>query len=700
MVNMLNNTNRRYFYFLIRSHTRMMILYGLALFISFPILVLSLYNTASVEGLYYTGKTLNLILLVAATIFIPLIMFKYTTEKSSLDVYHALPIKKESLFRLHYCAGMVFMLLPFTLSWFSGIIVSYVLGYLQMSLGLEILRFFQLMFGIFVCYNLTVFVKKNCGTIFDSFLYTIALHLIPILAYTAIYGYLYTVLFGFNEPFSTDLSYYLTPVYSVFMYGLFARTTYVPPVPNSVMIFQAIQGIVLFLAASHLYQKLKSEKTNIPFVIRFFYPLVSAVATINAIILIHVIMDGLFEYSGLKTFIFPILVGGLFYLFLDVIANRGFKHFIKALLQLSVLCVITLSILLPIKYSRGFGYVTRVPDVDQVETVKVSVNYPFFLGFSVFSSNYNDTFAFSDPQVIEAVTAAHQRIVNEAAKYGYERNTVNRNIYSSFNGYPDTTWVSIEYDLGLTKLKRSYSIPIDWLQPIADLAGLDEMDQAQYPMLYHPQEYVISQMQISDALDTTRNVISEKHTALFEALAADLKDESVEDYRNTAHKIVGYLSFDFEKSGDYGRSTIRIPIKEQYATTLSYLTSKNIQIPNINWSALQTADVYAIYPNTNENRPAFFYYEDQTTFSHGRYLDIYNFNYKNVTAAEFEQLVPYLHRTNATKEANLIVVVSNEEKDQLQTYFISYKDLELVNTIVTSELQNEPNGIYSLISYK
>ena len=48
MVNMLNNTNRRYFYFLIRSHTRMMILYGLALFISFPILVLSLYNTAKI----------------------------------------------------------------------------------------------------------------------------------------------------------------------------------------------------------------------------------------------------------------------------------------------------------------------------------------------------------------------------------------------------------------------------------------------------------------------------------------------------------------------------------------------------------------------------------------------------------------------------------------------------------------------------
>lgn len=696
MVNMLNNTNRKYYYFLIRSNTRLMILYGLALFVSFPILCLSLFTTASIEGLYYTGKVLNLVLLLAATIFIPLILFKYTTEKSSLDVYHSLPIKKESLFGIHYAAGLLLLLLPFTLSWFSGIVISYLVGFETLILRMEIVRYFQLLLGVFVCFNLTVFVKKNCGTIFDSFLYTITLHLIPILAYTAVYGYLYVTLYGFNEPFSSEISFYLTPVMSIFIYGLMPETRVPMPVPNGVMVFQIILSVILFIAASHLYQKLKSEKTNIPFVNRYFYPIVSSIATLIAIILIHVIMNSIFSYTGIQTFIFPIFVGGTFYLLLDVIANRGFKHFTKALLQLAVLCVVTLAILLPVKYTKGLGYVTRVPDAEQVESITLTINYPYYFGDS---SNASAP-TFTDPEIIKTIVEIHQKIVDEASKYGYDRQSVDRNMYSEYSEYPDTTWFAVEYDLGLTKQKRQYSVPIEWMRPFSYLLGLDEMDQALYPMLYHSKEYQINQLHVTDLLDSANLFLNEKHDALFEALTADLKKETSAAAQDPANKVVGYLAFQYyrqDKYGSYSPRDIRIPIKENYKTTLAYLEGKNIQIPAADLSLLENKTYYLIFPNTDEKRDFFYSSDDNSRF--GRMRSVYDFSYKSVSFDEFKALAPYLHRTNGMKEANIVLLVMNENKEEYETYFISYKDLELVNTIVTSEMQQQQNGIYNLITY-
>ena len=108
-------TESKYYRFLIKRNSRMIGLYSIILIAAFPLL---LYFLGANEDMYdftlyaFTGQALDAGIALIASIIIPLSIFKYTSSKKSMDVYDALPLQKETMFRINYLAGLTILLIP------------------------------------------------------------------------------------------------------------------------------------------------------------------------------------------------------------------------------------------------------------------------------------------------------------------------------------------------------------------------------------------------------------------------------------------------------------------------------------------------------------------------------------------------------------------------------------------------------------
>lgn len=700
MVNTATSSiNRKYFVFLLKNNKRYIFLYGFALLIAFPVFVLSLSTTVDIENLYYIGKVLNLLIVIAGTILIPLMLFQFTTSRRSVDVFHALPIQKEFLFMTNYFAGITMLLVPYLLSNVLGVGISLVMGMSTISLAMEVSNFLLVSLTLLVSYSITMFAKKNCGTVIDAFLYTIVLHLLPILTYVAYYSFSYQLLLGFNEPFSSTLFYYLTPFPAMFINALHTTNNFTVNIPVAAYWFYGILVLVLYVVCSYLFLNHKSESTNMPFVNRYFYPIVSFVTTVIAIILIHTFMNSVFNYDGISSYIFPLLVGAIVYLVMDVIANRGFRHFAKTILRFGMISAVVLTLILPTRFTNGFGYITRVPDLENIESVTVDVNYPLssYLGFGDYYTG--NTFTLTKREEISVIRDLHLLVLQKYETIGYEKNDYYRHLFDVDHSDQVVTF-SFEYDLGLTKMKRQYTASLSWLESILKLAASDAMIDARYPMVVSSEQYKISAILLSDPFKTTKLPIyhsiasySWDKDELMDALELDLKSETDAEFFDSTIPTIGNIEIQTTQSYDFVRNTT-IPIKASYTNTLKFLSDNNISLPQMDVSQLITSQMIVVYPEPNDSRMAF-YWNSQSDYSPK--IEFYGFSYKKVTYQELQDLLPLVHYSYYSEEPNLLLYIMAPDST-LTSYQIRYKDKDLVNSIVQGELHFDASSVYDVMS--
>ena len=122
------------------------------------------------------GRSPNLLgwgLPLVMAVLLPLLIFSYVNNKQALDVFHAAPVRRGSLYLGRYLGGLVLVLLP--LAVFGG--CSVLVEQLCFDNGRQsLLWLLSVSASAFASYSVMVFVMINCGTMFESVVYYIVLN--------------------------------------------------------------------------------------------------------------------------------------------------------------------------------------------------------------------------------------------------------------------------------------------------------------------------------------------------------------------------------------------------------------------------------------------------------------------------------------------------------------------------------------------
>lgn len=475
---------------------------GLSVF--YPLVsILALSNTDEQSlALYYSAdgyKIAMLVVFIIVAAFIPLLVYRYMVSKKDLDVYHSLPIKRSTLFLSNFLASMLIAIIPFIGAWVFGYLVHVFYGlepsflYLLAEIGIVFVFLPIIMFP-------AVFAINNIGTLFDTFVYTVIIHVLPFIAMLVILLYGNSVLFANNVILTFEFNTYLSPLVAFVGATMFESFDFHFFLS---FILWPILGFVLIYVNRVLYDKRKVENVEQPMMNRWFNPLIVFILTI-LVLLIALYAYNFTNISGnVIEFLYPVVFVLVLYLFLDAINHRGFKHFFKAIIEYAVLLAIAIGIMFALKSVNGFGFDFIIPEVSEVDRVVISSHDQLN-----FTTQYNDNFSyggeslpyhyhyeiFQEEEEIKQVIDFHEYAVETYYTYFDDKREFEDTIYyylpqsdyqnnfqskyavagidkydiyddiEMYDGwYPDATSIRIDYYLSNgNHYYRSYEMPVDW----------------------------------------------------------------------------------------------------------------------------------------------------------------------------------------------------------------------------------------------
>ncbi len=687
------NINGAYLRFLIKRNARFMILTGIAMTVLFPILAFTNYliDGSYNEFVFTTGRVFILILLVLSIFIVPFLMFSYLNSKKNLDVYHALPIRRRDLYFTTLLASLAIILIPYT--------IVYVIGnvyYFSVISNVDaVLLFKQYYFAVALTLSILMpilFAMMNTGTGVDGLLYGLLLHIIPSILYGAYVTFGNAVLLGFSVADPSLFLLYASPIWSIF--ELTFNTSRIFPNPILISVYWIAFGLITSWIVLYYYQIRRSEKAEEPFTNRWFFPVISSFFTF---IVQFFLYSAFITLSGrgldFRTLIFPFFLTFVMYLILDVIANRGFKHLVRGIINFAIIGALSLGTFTFGTLFDGFGYITRVPNANNVEKIELDYNDPY--GF-LFSSYYYDQPSFSIQKIysseedIATIIKAHKAILD-----GFKEND-----YKKWDGYSDlvstprtpldatmykqSSSVRIVYHLKSgAKIARYYTVPFGWASDLLDLVDSENVFKNRYPMLGNPDAVVRNT--IFDIFDPLMsNSISLSGKVNFKLFAAAYKsdylslNEQQHNYPETP--ILGIINLTSCTSTEMCLSRA-IPIDARYVQTLSLLASSGVSLPVL--TTLDYVPIVVLPDATNEKSPFFHiqsllgYTDFYIPYSYSETKEVNpiseRVDYIEIPENRLVELLPYI-RINAlsVKAVGVLRVVSKVAFSERNTMYMFY----------------------------
>ncbi len=359
--------NSRYLSFLLKQNRRLMGFMLFAFFVIMPFAAfLTIYNNRlSYEGALSNSVTsmlsLSLVIYIMAALVLPGLLLGYLMEKSKMDTYQTLPIRKQDLFFNKYILILCVLFIPYALNWIFSLLVYTFYGglsidYLQNLLDLLIiLAFTPLLIGI------PIFSHLNTGRLADSIMYGIFLHLSQFLAYISL-PLLFNKLFGLRDSITGFWQSLIS--YDISLFNLvFDNKFYIST------IFWILLGVVLYFINQYFYAKRPVQDIGKPVLNNWFFPVVSTyLISIFFGLLLLSFMDSTNYINGI---VLPFLITLVIYLGLDIINNRGFKYSLRATLIFTMIAVIVTIITYGVVGTGLFGLTRQIPKTDSYTNVNV-----------------------------------------------------------------------------------------------------------------------------------------------------------------------------------------------------------------------------------------------------------------------------------------------------------------------------------------
>lgn len=687
-----------YLRFVLKRNQRFMLLMSIAMLVLFPILYLTTLNLSeyqNIDSLRTLGQVFTLVLLIISAFLLPIILFDYLNHKKDLDVYHALPIQQSHLLMIHALASIILMWIPFTLSWWIGNSISLTLNF---TLYDVLITYISSLSVSLVIISVVSFALMHVGTALNGLLYAVLLNILPLLVYLS-YNLLRSILFlGFNTDFSLKAIGMMFPIWALFENIYTVENSFFQNALISSLYWLSI-GLALYFFSQQAYKYRQHEKAESAFTNSFFYPVVSSVFMV---IVIFILYGAFYSSTSINqgyfnpiNFVFPFFFAGVIYVVMDTISQRNFRNLFKAMLRYCVIAMVGFSLLIVGLITRGFGAVTYMPDIDDIDSITfemddyVGMIFPYNYTYEQYIENINEVLV-SDEIGIQTILSFHQTLLDEYAWIDYsttpyygemtliDKIESSKNYVQTYTSYPfefndslkmNTMRISMIYHLKNGKsVARSYNVPYPWTYELYDLYASDAILNYSARSLVYLEDYSkLTQASLRVfGNDSLTLITSLDLTKLKEVYLEDMKTFTADDFREIKGPLLATLNLITEnETGDWFESDI--VISESTPNTLNYLRSLTA-FPEV---ALNFQEAYLILPTEQDDSLLHRRASSQTQYLDYDYELNQSYRYVSLRPEHLKAIYPYTAYTGFSNEAliALRVLSSSENNITLDDYY-------------------------------
>ena len=340
-------------------------------------------------------------------------VFSYLYSSRSAAFLHSLPMRREGLFLTNYLSGLAFLIVPNVVVFLAAVVVETAFGILVFSslfTWLVVVSILNLFF-----YSFAVFCGMFTGHIlalpaFYGILNVLAAGLCYLLQNMAS-----RFLFGFTSAaWMEDIATWLTPIlylgyHTTIDYG--NENTEACFVGLGYVFLLALAGLVFAGLALAVYRRRQLESAGDVVSVGWVRPVFQYGVAFCCAIALGSLFDNIFSSllpSSAWVLLVWMLIWGAFGCFVAAMLLRKSFWVFKPCWKGCTVFLACLTAAMCLMELDGFGFETRVPDSAQVKSVFISdiETHPD-------DRLHWTTYGISDPELIEAVTELHQRIVEE-----------------------------------------------------------------------------------------------------------------------------------------------------------------------------------------------------------------------------------------------------------------------------------------------
>lgn len=540
---------------------------------------------------------LVVLLLALLSVLSVMVGLNYLHRRRTVDLYHALPVRRSMLLGANLLASLTAVAGPFVVV-YLGTALAHVAVFggcggidtrFAQFLAVDCLNL--LVYIAAVCV-LTAFVAVNVGTLFDTFFITGAMGFLPIIAGFSGVMVWQELTYGAAEPISESMLLSLSPF--LFPLGNYAlqNKDYAADFtqPAVVALVWLLITALLALLTVRLYNRRKSEWAEQAGSCRVLQITTKCLAGLCGGVLLFFIFDS-YNYS------FPIrllamLLGSLFVgIVAEVILSRGVRGLPRSLVWLAgsgvAFCLLTMLIRADV-----VGYETRLPAPESVQSVTVNyrgrfesqtqkIKYTMQGGGYSYSSSDSDV-VLTDPQSVATVLDMHRRAVEDIVRHEDREEREDDIAYCYLN-------VSYTLQNGKTMNREFQTMNLAAYQALVSLEDKDDFIRGSHAVFFtqeNPeltQAEQISYISVQDnlGLNTAERVFltEQELNKLLDAVRFDLLDEAFAEIVQPAKPALGYIQLHFKdwynRPTDmdcyYSEGTGLVLVNESYAQTIKVL---------------------------------------------------------------------------------------------------------------------------------
>lgn len=374
----------------------------------------------------FHGAVGGVVMAVVCGIFFAMALFAYLTNTRATQGFHAMPIRRETLYVTNYLTGLFCLLSSMLLAFALTELTAAVYGASELSaLGQGLLA---AIFSVLFFYSFAVFCMMFTGQILAAPVFYGILNILAAGMEALVRAFAGNFLFGYSENYNEIFFGFLSPVYKIATTVDVSRVREQQLVDGVMMgvptdqwelhglgllaVYAAV-GIVFAVLGLLVYRRRASEATGSTVAIPWARPLfkygVALCAAFSFGQLIYYLFFGVNlargEYSLAGTLVCMLFAGLLGYFAAEMLLQKSFRVWRSGRVGALVFSVVLVCFGFAMSLDLT-GYEGYVPDLDEVQSVRINLNT---YGVSIYET-------LSEPESIALAADAHRALVADKAR--------------------------------------------------------------------------------------------------------------------------------------------------------------------------------------------------------------------------------------------------------------------------------------------
>lgn len=401
------------------------IVYTLALFFSVPLQILMHYNNIEkynsihnpITNIFLFRSEIQKLFILVIPVLAAVLLIRYLHVKKSVDLFHALPLKRENLYNSHILTGILLLVVPVIIT----AIVSWILCF-TLNLGnFYTAKDLYIWAGITCLMNIVIFlfgilVGMITGISAVQGLLTYIFLFLPVGLSVLLFHNIETLVYGFLKDYFLDNKIiYLSPISRVLDLGNGEKIMHF----NEVTIYIII-SLVLYFLAKYLYSRRKLESASESIAFRELQPIFKYGVTFCTML-----VGGIYFWEtqhDIYWLLFGYFASSIIGYFLaEIVIKKSLKVF-GSIKGYVIYAAVIIFILLGVNFDIT-GYERYVPPLQNVDSI--------YLGRSLYQYNLDEpgkktNFYFNETN-LKNIEDFHKQIIKDKSKNKYSNHS-NRQI--------------------------------------------------------------------------------------------------------------------------------------------------------------------------------------------------------------------------------------------------------------------------------